>query len=167
MSACTALIVLLGPVQGQSPCDTQAGRDSNVAELEKRIDSFLSIVEEVPEGVARQFREIKVRDDQAFQEAVTHPLWLPYNIREGAAKMKRELKLSSSPSDITRGWRTIRAINALSESISFRDKLSEYAQANPDRRIVDVRRWRWESALLPAFLAEYARCLSDDMVLPK
>jgi hypothetical protein len=59
VSACCGIIfVWLVPAQafGAVECATEAQRKIEIEKLNESVDWFLSIVEEVPEGIARQFK---------------------------------------------------------------------------------------------------------------
>jgi hypothetical protein len=99
ISACCGIFFLLASAQARGmECATEAQRKVEIEELDASIDWFLSIVEEVPEGIARQFRaaaqrdEKFRRDEKAFSQAIAHPLWAAHRIREEGADIKRELR---------------------------------------------------------------------------
>jgi hypothetical protein len=62
LGACCAMFVLLGPAQAQLACATEAQRKIEIEKLNESVDWFLSIVEEVPESIARQFSGSARRD---------------------------------------------------------------------------------------------------------
>ena len=133
------LFVLLGPAQGKMACATQAQRETAVQRLNESIDWFLSIVEEVPEGVSRQFRDVDVRDEKAVRQAIAHSLWGAYRVR-------------------------FKAASALTQSVYLVSELSDYADANLGGRIVDIGKWNFNYTVLPGLLEEFALCLVDDLV---
>jgi hypothetical protein len=69
IGAWCVLLVLLGPAQAQDwkACATQAEREKHVKQVNQSLDWFLAIVEEVPEGLAKQFRAIRSKS--------ARPLW--------------------------------------------------------------------------------------------
>jgi hypothetical protein len=83
-------LALNGTTHAQE-CTTPTQREASVRKLYQEIDGFLSIVEEVPEGVARQFREVDTRNERAFRTAISHPLWQAHNVRDAADKIKKSL----------------------------------------------------------------------------
>jgi hypothetical protein len=156
-----ALVVLLGPAQGKMACATQAQRETAVQRLNESIDWFLSIVEEVPEGVARRFRGVDVRDEKAVRQAIAHPLWGAYRVRFTAVNLKTTLVLDKIRD--SRELRLKRAISALTQSVYLVRELSDYADANLGGRIVDIESWNFNSTVLPGLLEEFALCLVDDL----
>jgi hypothetical protein len=157
-----ALIALLGPAQGKMACATQPQRETAVQRLNENIDWFLSVVEEVPEGVARRFRDVDVRDEKAVRQAITHPLWGAYRVRYKAVNLKSTLvpdKVRDS-----RELRVKKAISALTQSVYLVSELSDYADANLGGRIVDIEKWNFNSTVLPGLLEDFAFCLVDDLV---
>jgi hypothetical protein len=127
--------------------------------LTSEVDWFLSIVEEVPAGVAQQFRAVDVSDRRAFRNAISHPLWSANKIRRKAADIKDSLTLTLIQ---TSDWRIKRAIMALGYSASLLGELSEYADKNPGQRIVDVQQWAYNYTVLVAQLEQFALCLVDN-----
>jgi hypothetical protein len=162
VSACCGIIfVWLVPAQafGAVECATEAQRKIEIEKLNESVDWFLSIVEEVPEGIARQFRDVAVnwqRDDKALSQAIAHPLWEAHQIRVAGAGIKNELRPRTSTPEAN----LVGAIRALRDSASFSVQLSDYADRNSGRRIVDVRDWMRRYTLLPTDLARYAECLA-------
>jgi hypothetical protein len=140
-------------------CANDSQRKAFVGQLTNDVDWFLSIVEEVPPGVAQQFRAIDVSDRRAMQNAFSHPLWQANKIRDTAADIKDSLALTLTQ---TPDWRIKRAIMALGSSVSLVDELSEYANKNPGRRIVDVQKWTINYSILAVQLRRYALCLVDN-----
>jgi hypothetical protein len=157
-----ALLVLLGPAQGRIACGTQAQRETEVQRLNQSINWFLSLVEEVPEGVARQFREVDVRDEKAVRQAIAHPLWGAYRVRYKVANLKSSLVHDKFRDN--RELRVKRAISALTQSVYLVTELSDYGDANPGGRIVDLSQWTFNYTVLPGLLEEFALCLVDDLV---
>jgi hypothetical protein len=157
ISACCGVFVLLAPAQARGvECATEPQRKIEIEKLNESVDWFLSIVEEVPEGIARQFRAVKPRgDENAFRQAVTHPLWAAHRIRKAGADIKRELRprTPDTPEANLRG-----AIGALKNSAWFSVELSDYARGH---RIINEQEWIRRYHLLPLDLASYAQCLVD------
>lgn len=122
------------------------------------IDWFLSIVEEVPAVAAQQFDAVRITDERAFRNAISHPLWQANKIRNQAADIKRTLALTLTQ---TPDWRIKRAIMALGSSAYLVEELSEYADKNPGRRIVDVQRWSYNYTVMIGRLQAFALCLVD------
>jgi hypothetical protein len=158
------MFVLIGPAQAQPACATEAQRKIEIEKLDKSIDWFLSIVEEVPEGIARQFRDAADdwrRDDRALSQAITHPLWAAHVIREAGADIKRKLR----PTHDTPVLHLKAAISALGEDASFRGYLSDYEARDRGRghgrRIVNTDDWIRRYHLLSFDLRRYAQCLVD------
>ena len=54
------------------------------------------------------------------------------------------------------------AIMALGSGVSLVDELSEYANKNPGRRIVDVQKWTINYTILASQLERFALCLVDN-----
>jgi hypothetical protein len=160
--ALCALLVLLGPAHGKIACATQAQRETAVKRLNASIDWFLSIVEEVPKGVARQFSNVDVRDEKAVRQAIAHPLWGAYRVRFKAASLKDTLVFDEVRD--SRELRVKRAISALTQSVYLVSELSDYADANLGGRIVDIEKWNFNSTVLPGLLEDFALCLVDDLV---
>ena len=160
LGTCCALLTLLGSAQAVT-CATEAQRKLEVEKLYESIDWFLSIVEEVPEGVARQFRGLDLSDERATRQAFAHPLWTAHTIREGGATIKRALgpQRPDTPENRLK-W----AITALGKSASFAVNLSDYADRNPGRRIVDLSDWSFRYFTLPHQISMYADCLVDALV---
>jgi hypothetical protein len=154
--------VLLGPAHGKIACATQAQRETAVQRLNESIDWFLSIVEEVPEGAARQFRDVDVRNEKAVRQAIAHPLWGAYRVRYKAASLKDTLVFDRGRD--SRELRLKRAISALTQSVYLVSELSDYADADLGRRIVDIEKWNFNYTVLPGLLEELALCLVDDLV---
>jgi hypothetical protein len=153
VSACCAMFVLGGSAQAQPACATEAQRKIEIEKLIESVDWFLSIVEEVPEGIARQFRAARLPDEMAFRQAFAHPLWRAHKVRDTGADIKRALhpSLPDMPEDRLRV-----AIFALRRSASFSLALSDYL--DHDRgRIIDVQGWAYRYTVLPANLERYAR----------
>jgi hypothetical protein len=164
VSACCGIFVLLAPAQAFGvECATEAQRKIEIERLNDSVDWFLSIVEEVPEGIARQFRAVKPRgDENAFRQSVTHPLWAAHRIREAGADIKRELR-PRTPDTLEGNLGG--AIRALKNSASFSVQLSDYAAQNRGRRIINEQEWTRRYSLLPLDLASYAQCLLTDLIL--
>ena len=140
-------------------CANASQRKASVGQLTSDIDWFLSIVEDVPAGVAQQFGAIDITDERAFRTAITHPLWQANTIRNKAADIKDSLALTLTQ---TPDWRIKRAIMALGTGASLVAELSEYADKNPGRRIVDVQQWALNYTILAAQLKRFALCLVDN-----
>ena len=134
-------------------------RKASVDELTRGVDWFLSIVEEVPAGVAQQFRTVDITDERAFRNALSHPLWQANKIRDKALDIGDSLALTLTQ---TPDWRIKRAIIALGTGASLVDELGEYANKNPGRRIVDVRQWAYNYTVLVYQLQRFALCLVDN-----
>jgi hypothetical protein len=163
VGACCGIFVLLAPAQAFGvECATEAQRKIEIERLNDSVDWFLSIVEEVPEGIARQFRaltDVNRRDEKVLSQAIAHPLlWAAHWIREAGADIKRELRprTPDTPEGNLHG-----TIWALKKSASFSVQLSDYAAQNRGRRIIDVQDWIRRYSLLPLDLASYAQCLVD------
>jgi hypothetical protein len=140
-------------------CANASQRKASVGQLTSDIDWFLSIVEEVPAGVSQQFRAVDITDKRAFRNAVSHPLWQANNIRNKAADIKDSLAITLTQ---TPDWRIKRAIMALGSGASLADELSEYADKNPGRRIVDVTQFAYNYTVLVTQLQRFALCLVDN-----
>ena len=105
-------------------CATEAQRKVEIEKLNKSVDWFLSIVEEVPEGVAQQFRaavtgraaDVNGPDMNAFRQAIAHPLWATHMMREAGADIKHELRPQTPDTPATQ---LHRAISALERSAPF------------------------------------------------
>jgi hypothetical protein len=139
-------------------CKTAAQREDYVHTLNNKIDWFLSIVEDVPGGVARQFRDVDILDERAVRSAFNHPLFLAHNVREAAAKLKDSLASAmrySGPS------RVKYAIWAVRDTGLLNEELNDYGKANSGRRIVDFRKWGFERATLLGEVTMFATCLAD------
>ena len=166
LAVCCALLMLLELAHAErrpsweAACATEAERKLEVEKLDERIDWFLSIVEEVPEGIARQFRAVNTINQKAFRQAIAHPLWSAHQIRERGAKIKRELR----PRIDDREARLQGAIEALEKSASFSVELSDYANQDQGRRILDKSDWASRYTTLPWEIALYVRCLVADLV---
>jgi hypothetical protein len=63
---------------------------------------------------------------------------------------------------MTPDWRIKRAIMALGSGASLMDELSEYANKNTGRRIVDVQQWTINYMILVGQLKRFALCLVDN-----
>jgi hypothetical protein len=134
--------------------------------LNKSVDWFLSIVEDVPEGVAQQFRaavtgraaDVNGLDMNAFRQAIAHPLWATHMIRETGADINRELRPQTPDTPVAQ---LHRAISALEKSAMFILQLSDYAANDRGRRIINVDDWTLQYVDLPVDLAAYAQCLVD------
>jgi hypothetical protein len=171
VSACCGMIfLLLAPAQAFGvQCATEAQRKVETERLNKSVDWFLSIVEDVPESVARQFRDavtgraaaVNGPDMNAFRQAIAHPLWATHMIRETGAGIKRELHPQTPETPV---GQLQRAISALERSAPFILQLSDYTAQNRGRRIIDMRDWTRRSIDLPGDLAAYAQCLVDNLV---
>jgi hypothetical protein len=171
VSACCGIIfVLLASAQAFGvECATEAQRKIEIETLNKSVDWFLSIVEDVPEGLARQFRDavsgraaaVNGPDMNAFRQTIAHPLWATHMIRETGTDIKRELRPQTPDTPVVQ---LHRAIAALEKSASFILQLSDYVAQNRGRRIIDVHDWTRRYIDLPADLAAYAQCLVDDLV---
>jgi hypothetical protein len=168
VSACCGMIfVLLAPAQAfGAECATEAQRKIEIETLNESVDWFLSIVEEVPEGIARQFRAavtgradtVNGPDMKAFSQAIAHPLWATHMIREIGADIKRELLPQTPDTPVVQ---LHRAISALEKSAMFVLQLKDYQAKDRGRRITKVDDWTRRSIDLPADLANYAQCLVD------
>ena len=166
VSACCGMIfLLLAPAQAFGvQCATEAQRKVETERLNKSVDWSLSIVEDVPESVARQFRDavtgraaaVNGPDMKAFRQAIAHPLWATHMLRESGANIKHELQTPDTPVA-----QLHRAISALERSAPFIHQLSDYAARDRGRRITNVNDWTRRSIDLPADLAGYAQCLVD------
>jgi hypothetical protein len=170
ISACFGVFVLLAPAQARGvECAAEPQRKIEIETLSKSVDWFLSIVEDVPEGVAQQFRaavtgraaDVNGLDMNAFRQAIAHPLWATHMIRETGADINRELRPQTPDTPVAQ---LHRAISALEKSAPFILQLSDYAAHNRGRRIIDGRDWTRRSIDLPGDLAAYAQCLVDDLV---
>jgi hypothetical protein len=169
-TCCGMIFVLLAPAQAFAvACATEPQRKIEIERLNSSVNWFLSIVEEVPEGVARQFRDavtgravaVNGPDMDAFRQAIAHPLWATHMIRETGADIERELRPQTPDTPVAQ---LHRAISALEKSAPFILQLSDYAAHNRGRRIIDGRDWTRRSIDLPGDLAAYAQCLVDDLV---
>jgi hypothetical protein len=169
INACCGIFVLLTAAQARGmECATEAQRKIEIEKLSESVDWFLSIVEEAPEGIARQFRaaaqrdEKGRRDEKALNQATAHPLFAAHLIREEGADIKRELRprTPDTPEANLGG-----AIRALRDSASFSVKLSDYAAQDRGRRIIDVQDWTRRYFLLPLDLNRYAQCLLWELTL--
>ena len=169
VSACCGIFVLLAPAQAFGvECATEPQRKIEIERLNSSVNWFLSIVEEVPEGVARQFRDAVTGNAtaadgpemNAFRQAITHPLWATHMLRETGADIERELRPQTPDTPIAQ---LHRAISALEKSAPFILQLRDYAAQNRGRRIIDMRDWTRRSIDLPSDLAAYAQCLVDDL----
>jgi hypothetical protein len=160
VSACCGIIVLLASAQARGvECATEAQRKIEIESLNESVDWFLSIVEEVPEGIARQFGAAKADDEKVFRQAIAHPLWYAYKVREAGDNIKRALRpwMYDTPKD-----RLQAAIIALQYSAAFSVALNDYL--DHDRgRIIDAQNWSFRYTILPADLARYALCLVGDL----
>jgi hypothetical protein len=172
VSAYGMILVLLAPAQAFGvECATEPQRKIEIERLNSSVNWFLSIVEEVPEGVARQFRDavtgraaaVNGPDMNAFRQAIAHPLWATHMIKETGADIERELRPQTPDTPVAQ---LHRAISALEKSALFILQLSDYAAQNRGRRIIDGRDWTRRSIDLPGDLAAYAQCLVDDLVSP-
>jgi hypothetical protein len=159
--ALCALFVLLGSAHGKIACATPEQRATAAQRVHESIDWFLSIVEDVPEGVARQFRGVDIRDEQAVRRAIAHPLWAAYRVRFAAANLKTTLVFDKDRDN--RQARVKRAISALTQSVYLVGELSDYADANLGGRIADIARWTHNYTVMPGLLEELALCLVDDL----
>ena len=160
LGTCCAILTLLGSAQAVT-CATEAQRKLEVEKLYGSIDWFLAIVEEVPEGIARQFRDLDLSNERATRQAFAHPLWTAHTIREGGASIKRSL---GSPIPYTPEGRLKGAITALGKSASFAVNLSDYGNRNPGSRVVDLSDWSFRYFALPYQISMYADCLVDALV---
>lgn len=153
------MMFMLQPAQATPSCDTAAERKLEIERLDESIDWFLSIVEEVPEGVARQFRAAAGinwrRNEEALNQAIAHPLWAAHEIRETGANIKRTLR----PTHDMPVAHLKAAISALEQNASFRVELSAYAAVDRGRRIINVKDWTRRYYVLSLDLEEYAQCL--------
>jgi hypothetical protein len=144
-------VVLLGPASAQDQrkiaCATEAQRKIKIEKLNEDIDGFLAFIEEVPEDVARQ-----LRDANASDAALAHPLRQALRIRELGALIKTQL---SPWSHETRKDRLKRAISALANSASFSVLLSEYTNKTTIKFLHNH---------LPGSIEVYVLCLVDDLV---
>jgi hypothetical protein len=140
-------------------CASESQRKASVGQLTSDIDWFLSIVEEVPAGVAQQFKAVKITDQRAFRNAISHPLWGANKIRNEASNIKGSLAFTLTQ---TPDWRIKRAIEALGSGGSLINELSQYADNNPGRRIVDIQQWSYNYTVLAAQLEAFALCLVDN-----
>jgi hypothetical protein len=168
-TCCGMMFVLLAPAQAFAvACATELQRKIEIERLNSSVNWFLSIVEEVPEGVARQFRDavtgnataVDGPEMNAFRQAITHPLWATHMLRETGADIGRELRPQTPDTPIAQ---LHRAISALEKSAPFILQLRDYAAQNRGRRIIDMRDWTRRSIDLPSDLAAYAQCLVDDL----
>jgi hypothetical protein len=148
VSACCGIFVLLASAQARGvECATEAQRKIEIEKLNESVDWFLSIVEEVPEGIARQFRATASRPDEtAFRQAFAHPLWRAHTVRDTGADIKRALhpRVPDTPEGRLR-----MAIFALQRSAWFSVALNDYLDGDRGR-IIDTRdcrtgEWRRES----------------------
>jgi hypothetical protein len=90
VSACCGIFVLLASAQARGvECATETQRKIEIESLNESVDWFLSIVEEVPEGIARQFGAAKGDDEKVFRQAIAHPLWRAHKVREAGDNIKR------------------------------------------------------------------------------
>jgi hypothetical protein len=166
---CCAFLMLLGSAHAENRwlanCATEAERKLEIEKFNETIDWYLSQVEEVPEGIARQFKDV-VRGDprtppKAVREAYTHPLWRAHWVRASGADLKRVLggpQYLDTPETRLKG-----AIKALEESGGFGLKLQQYAEQDRYRRISQAE-WDTRHLHLRFLLSEYAQCLVDDLV---
>jgi hypothetical protein len=115
--------------------------------------------------MARQFRAVKTSDEQAYPQAITHPLWKAHKVREEGADIKRALP----PWTQTSEDRLRAAIFALQRSAWLSVTLSDYVDQDRGRargrRIINERDWSFRYTVLPADLEKYAQCLLNDLVL--
>jgi hypothetical protein len=156
---------LLAPAQVfGAECATEAQRKIEIETLNESVDWFLSIVEEVPEGTARQFRAavtgradtVNGPDMKAFSQAIAHPLWATQMIRESGADIKRELRPQTQDTPVAQLHRTI---SALEKSAMFVLQLKDYQAKDRGRRIIKVDDWARRSIDLVVDVADYAQCL--------
>jgi crotonobetainyl-CoA:carnitine CoA-transferase CaiB-like acyl-CoA transferase len=163
-----ALLMFLGPAQaqgdwfaeGEMACAARTQRETHIRKVNERLDWFLSIVEEVPEDVARQF-DLATKHHLAWKEAIAHPQFRASQIRVGAADIKRVL--GPPPQRDTRAWRARDAIAALAFGAELLGSLELYAVSNPGRRIVDTTKWSEEALELVETLHTYADCLVAEL----
>ena len=60
-ACCGLILALLAPAQAFAvACATESQRKIEIERLNSSVNWFLSVVEEVPEGVARQFRDAAI-----------------------------------------------------------------------------------------------------------
>lgn len=138
-------------------CANASQRKASVDQLINDIDWFLSIVEEVPVGVAQQFRGFS--DERALQNAISHPLWQANKIRKEAAALKETLANTL----IRTPHRRIKwAIMALGRGARFKEELRDYADKNPAGRIIDDQKWFANYTGLVLQLEWFALCLVDN-----
>jgi hypothetical protein len=163
MMVAALIVAAISTAQAQTACATEAQRKVEIDKLNESVDWFLSIVEEVPEGIARQFRAIKPFDEQALLQASAHPLWKAHKVREEGADIKRALR---SPWTQTPEDRLRAAIFALQRSAWFSVTLSDYGDQDRgrSRRIINKQDWAFRYTVLPGNLEKYAQCLVDELV---
>jgi len=142
------LLTLNGSAIASRECQTAAQREASVRKLSADVDWFLSIVEEVPEHIAQQFREVNRSDERALLNASAHPLWRAYNIRDTGAGIKSQLAYVPR-NDYKLGIKA--AIVAVQLSASLAVELSNYVDHDYRRgkRIVDVQQWAYRYTVLP------------------
>jgi hypothetical protein len=137
-------------------CANAWQRKASVDQLTRDVDWFLSIVEDVPAGVAQQFLAVDITDERAFRNAISHPLWQANKIRNDI-KDSLAITLVQTPE-----WRIKRAIMALGSGAFLIDELNDYGDKNPGRRIVDVQQWAYNYTVLVGQLQRFALCLVDN-----
>jgi hypothetical protein len=142
--------------RAQLSCGTEEERKAEVQKLNEEVDWFLRIVEEVPEGIAQQFRAARAYDEKVFPQATTHPLWYAYQVRRHGEDIKQSLRIWSY--DMPQ-HRANAAIVALQKSAAFSVALSDYVDHDRQRRIINVQDWAYRYTVLPPHLALYAMCL--------
>ena len=156
-TCCGLIFVLLAPAQAFAvACATEPQRKIEIERLNSSVNWFLSIVEEVPEGVARQFRDA-VTGNATAVDALSASASAA---RLTGADIERELRPQTPDTPIAQ---LHRAISALEKSAPFILQLRDYAAQNRGRRIIDMRDWTRRSVDLPGDLAAYAQCLVDDL----
>jgi hypothetical protein len=137
-------------------CENPSQRKASVDQVTNDIDWFLSVVEDVPASVARQFRDFS--DERAVQNATSHPLWQANKIRNEAAALKETLANTL----IRTPHRRIKwAIMALGRGARFKEELRGYADKNPGSRIIDEQKWFANYTGLVLQLEWFALCLVD------
>jgi hypothetical protein len=143
---------------GELACATQMQQETHIQKVNKLLDWFLSIVDEVPEDIARQFKDAHALDDKAWQVIRAHPLWRAHEIRVGAAQIRSAL----GPRDSRRS-RARHSIASLAFSAELFSALELYAFVNPGQRIADTTKWSEEAYELVDALHTYADCIVAEL----
>jgi hypothetical protein len=118
IAALVVTAISAAQARAQVSCATEAERKAEIERLNDEVDWSLRIVEEVPEGIAQQFRAVKADDDKVFRQAIAHPLWYANKVRQFGEDIKRSLRpwMYDTPQN-----RAKSAIVALQQSAAFSD----------------------------------------------